>query len=264
MVDTSDYLDIGLVLSFGLPAGLYTVVPSSAASITTEYSYTFNERNELIYDVKGGAHYRQEVWDTGKDMATASRRVMGGLCVEKTIFNIDRKRVDEDHQLILFTPAACYRFPIFDWNPWINDPICRLQPVNSGWIRLRVQGDEEQPLVVSTARVNSYCAATIPVSTDDALADTANLSKNELQASTTATITKLPPIECAVLTNYHRTMNSGAHATVYVVAESVVRYQHATTYDQNAPTLLEQSCLGGARRRKQNESGANLALKYHH
>jgi hypothetical protein len=239
LVDTSDYVDMNQVLSYGQPTVLYTVIPSKAASITTEYSYTFNEDSELVYDVKGGAHYVQELWDTGRDMVTATRRVKSGLYLEKTIFNIDRKRVDADHQIILFSPTARYLFPLLDLNPWLNGPLRKLRPVENGWTRLRILGGEDEPLVISTARVNSYCAATVPADVDDALADTANLSKNELQASTTATITKLPPVECAVLTNYHRTMNAGAFETVYSVDESVVRYQHVTTYDQNADTLLE-------------------------
>jgi len=238
-VDTSDYVDLNCALSYGQPVIAYTVVPSSAASVTKEYSYTFNDENQLVYDVKGGAHYVQEVWDTGRDMVTAIRRSTSGLVVHKTIFNIDRKFIDVDHQLILFSPAARYSFPLFDLNPWLNGPLKRLAPVEKGWIRLRVIGGQDEPLVISTARAGSYCAATLPASTDDALADTANLSKNELQASTTATITKLPPVDCAVLTNYHREMSPGAHAVVYCVDESVVRYQHALTFDQNAATLLE-------------------------
>jgi len=237
-VDTSDYVDLNLVLSYGQPTVLYTVVPSSAARTTAEYCYTFDENNVLIYDVKGGAHYEQTIWDTGRDMVVAIGYSTSGLVLHKTVFNIDRKFADVDHQLILFSPAAHYAFPLFDLNPWLNCPLEKLRPVENGWIRLRVLGGEDEALVISTARAGSYCSATVAAHVDDALADTANLSKNELQASTTGTITKLTPPECAVLTNYHREMNSGAFATVYAVDESVVRYQHALTYDENAETLL--------------------------
>jgi hypothetical protein len=238
-VDTSDYVDMNLVLSEGLPTMLYTVVPSSAAAVRDEYSYTFDDRNRLIYDVKGGAHYEQELWDTGVDMVTACARTRSGLYVNKTVFNVDRKFVDADHQMILFTPAAKYVFPLFNLNPWIDRRLQRLCPVVDGWIRLRILGGEDMSLKVSTARVGGYLAADISVEVDNALAETAGLSKNALQASTTQTLTKLPPVECSVLTSYHREASEEAPATVFHVDESVVRYQHASSYDQDAETLLE-------------------------
>jgi hypothetical protein len=146
LVDTSDYVDMNLILAEGLPTVLYTVVPSAAAAVRSEYSYTFDEVNRLIYDVKGGAHYEQDVWDTGVDMVTSVAYSRTGLFLNKTIFNVDRKFVDADHQMILFSPCAAYCFPLFDFNGWINSPLRRLQPVQDGWIRIRVLGEGEEPL----------------------------------------------------------------------------------------------------------------------
>jgi hypothetical protein len=238
-VDTSDYVDLNLVLSYGLTVVLYTVVTSAAAKVTTEYSYTYDADGWLIFNVKGGARYRQLPWDLGVDMATAIAYSPNGLRLVKTVFNVDRKFVDADHQLILFTPMAQWKFPLFDLNKRINCPLLRLDVVKDGWARLRVLGGEDMPHVVSTARVGRYLAANVPVDVDDALAETAGLSKNALQASTTQTITKLPAVESSVLTSYHRELAPETIATTYVVEESVVRYQHASTYQAEAETLLE-------------------------
>jgi hypothetical protein len=238
-VDTSDYIDLNLVLSYGLAVVLYTVVTDTAAKVTAEYSYTYDSDGYLIFNVKGGARYRQLPWNLGVDMATAVAYSPSGLTLVKTVFNVDRKHVDADHQLILFTPFAAWRFPLFDFNKRINCPIERMDVVKKGWARIRILGGAEQPHVVSTARAGRYLAATVPVEVDDALAETAALSKNSLQASTTQTITKLPAVESSVLTSYHRELAPETEATVYVVEESVVRYQHASTFEAEAPTLLE-------------------------
>jgi hypothetical protein len=230
---------MNLVLSVGQPTVLYTTVPSSAAAVREEYSYTFDDNNLLLYTVKGGASYAQQVWDTGVDMVTAMARTSSGLFLKKTVYNVDRKRVDADHQLVLFSPMATYTFPLFDFNPWINRALARLSPVANGWIRLRILGGEDMPLKISTARAGCYLAAETSVEVDNALAETAGLSKNALQASTTQTLCKLPPVECAVLTSYHRDLVEDVPATVFAVEESVVRYQHFRTYEAEAKTLLE-------------------------
>jgi len=127
LVDTSDHVQgMDLILAEGQPTAVFTVVPSRAARMCKEYCYTFNEDNELVYEVKGGAGYRQEVWDLGGDMVTAIGYSATGLYRYKTVFNIDRKYVDDDHQIVLFSPSERYAFPLFDMNPWINRPLKRL------------------------------------------------------------------------------------------------------------------------------------------
>jgi len=238
-IDTSDYIDLNVVLGYGLAVVVYTVVTSAAAKVTEEYSYTYDADGYLIFNVKGGANYRQLPWNYGKDMVTAIAYSPTGLWLVKTVFNVDRKYVDADHQLILFTPLAAWRFLLFDFNKRINCPLERLEVVKGDWARVRVLGGTDQPHVVSTARVGRYLAATVSVEVDDALAETAGLSKNALQASTTQTIAKTNAVDSSVLTSYHRELAPETEATVYVVEESVVRYQHASTYEAEAPTLLE-------------------------
>jgi len=111
IVDVDEYMDIPNFLSFWFrPILLYTFQPSRAAKQSGEYSYHFNQDNTVNYYVSGGGFYTHHVWNYSSD----SLRIVSWFwfipyCV--TVYHVDRKAVDQDHEIILLTPTRKIPLP---------------------------------------------------------------------------------------------------------------------------------------------------------
>jgi hypothetical protein len=111
MVDVDHKLDMCEFLTQHFqPVLINACVPRHAGFTGKEYSYCFDKDNFMQFSVTGGGLYRHKVWNYGQDMLCATYAVYG-IPFTKTFYYINRKYVDDDHELILLTPYARFAFP---------------------------------------------------------------------------------------------------------------------------------------------------------
>jgi hypothetical protein len=183
MVDVDYHVDMRnhLARSFR-PLIMYTVQPTRASVDRGEYKYCFTKDNELDYTVSGGGRYVHPVWNWKGD-SVAATRTLCGIPITRSIFNIERKQVDRDHQVVLLTPLVKFR-GVRSWlSYWAAEcrELDRLKVVQGEFSRLVINTSDT--MEVSTAKAGSYLCATVPASIDDAIASAA-LTTNKLTHST--------------------------------------------------------------------------------
>jgi len=165
MVDVDQYVDMDEFLALNFrPVILYTFQPRSVAKRCGEYCYTFNRYGEVIYNVSGGAEYRHAVWNYAVDNIIV-RRKFCGITYQVATYLVDRKQVDEDHQLILLTPLK--RFTglsvVLSWL-LSGDRLERFNPVQGDF--LRAKRIDKTGVYISTGRVDEYIECTVPADVD--------------------------------------------------------------------------------------------------
>jgi hypothetical protein len=166
MVDVDYYVNMPSTLADHVqPTILYTFQPSAVAKESGEYKYTFNRKNEVDYRVAGGGRYVHPLWNYDGDSFSTTK----WLCCLPTkyvAYNIERKRVDADHQIVLLTPLA-----VFPWlTAWLarlhlgEMPLKRLQVVEGEFLRL--QTNQSNGLFVHTGLPDTYICNSVPVARD--------------------------------------------------------------------------------------------------
>lgn len=243
MIDVDYYIDMPTWLSrHVLPTVLYTFCPSRVSNGEGEYSYTFDKHNTVHYRVSGGGKYEHELWDYGADVMIAVRHVLWFWKVA-VVYNIDRRRIDADHQLVLLTPIARSSFPFLGLDNFLSGhKLCRLavcQKANDGeddFLRLQVQGADG--LLVSTGRAMSHQCATISATLDDAIATLSRLGKTPLTVAQVKTACKDDDLVGAtMLVDYHRSTAPCGAPTVYPVASSSFQF-NPQSYDPDAKLMM--------------------------
>lgn len=74
MVDTDYYMSEQQISQFaGHDFGLYALQPDSLAKSSKDSSWSFVDSRTVVEEVSGGAVYRHEVWDWGKDLLVLGR-----------------------------------------------------------------------------------------------------------------------------------------------------------------------------------------------
>jgi hypothetical protein len=179
-VDVDYYIDMPKFLaSHFRPVIMYTFQPSKAASIAGEYKYRFLKNNEIEYEVSGGGKYVHKVWNYDGDAISTVRKFCGVPISYSTYF-IERKRADDDHQIVLISPNRKFR-GLYAWLAmWQlgDQPLRRLEPVQGDFVRLDV--NSQSGLNRSTSKVAGYLACTIPVELDEAVESTNNTCARKL------------------------------------------------------------------------------------
>jgi len=228
LTDVDYYVDMPEFLAWNSkPTLLYTFVPSSLAKSTGEYSYTFHANNEVEQNISGGATYRHRLWNYGSDHCRATWRLCG-LPIITTTYLIERRNIDEDHQLVFFSPTARFYGPFAYLVGLLSGTeIERLAVADGEYTRMKVQ--EKTKLYMCTGKAGGYVHAKIPVEQDDAIALLANLMKNDItpptvQSYTGSGLEKRPAsvIVCA----YHRDHADFKAPTVYPVEYAVKNYTY--------------------------------------
>jgi len=255
LVDVDMYVNLpDLIAMDPRPYVMHTFQPSQVCRATKEYSYTFDEDDNVVYNVTGGAKFTHPVWDYSADVIIAKTSTWFGLIKHFTCYNVDRRQVDDDHQLILLTPIKSLSFPLIDLSGYLSGHVLtRLKVVEdlpSGkFLRLDIMSTEGRKR--STSVPHAYVAATIPVAMDDALAATAVCSTTPLNPFQVKSILRHidesfaePYGEeqgiCAMLANYHRNKCRKVPSLVYPIEESVYRYQlRAAVIDDDAKPSLQ-------------------------
>jgi len=186
MIDVDYYVDMNRRLSVHFrPHFLYTIVPNGVCKDVGEYKYTFDEGNQLIYDVSGGGHYEHELWDWSGDSVVARHRNCLGIIDTVAYYAIERRRVDDDHQLILLAPLKRYQGIVTSWfaERLIScRALERLRVVQGDFSVLRINGEDE--ITVCTGKPLCYTQCRIPARVDDAIASAARTVTRDLTLAT--------------------------------------------------------------------------------
>lgn len=178
VVDVDYYMNMSTYLSTPFPTLLYTFSPTSVAKVTENYSYTFGFNNEVDYCVTGGGRYRHRVYNYSSDIMMGQYKLFG-LPVRTTVYNVDRKRMDADHELVFFTPIATFGVlgSILSWI--LGTPVPTYLNLNvGGFNRLRIFGTDS--VTVSTGFPGQFSSATVSAQVDDAIGNTARVQTSEL------------------------------------------------------------------------------------
>lgn len=246
MVDVDYYVDMPAFLAnHAVPVCMYTFNPSCVAKSTGEYSFTFNVDNEVEYSVSGGAEYKHRVWNYGTDVVIAEK-CSWGFWRTSVVYNVDRRQVDQDHQMVLLTPIArsAGLFPL-SW--FVSGAVLKrlsvCEPVQVdgevvNFTRLDLQ--TASGLMRSTGVAGQHVCATIPAALDDTIQLQSCLNKVDLTlAQVKTTIETSDTAIAAVLVRYHRAACPHKPDTVYPVQQSVTKFEfYPKNYDPDSKAAV--------------------------
>jgi len=230
MVDVDQYVDIPAFLcDHFMPVILYTFQPSKVCQVTPEYSYTFDCENTVEYTVAGGARYVHQVWNYQNDNLKISKTFLG-IPYKTVTYLVDKRSVDENHQLILLTPLVKW-VGLGAWLAKFLDgaSLERFKPVVGDFLYTKVSGVDG--LNVSIGRVGEYIERTISASDDSYFAIVARNSKVGLQ---------LPHVlgkldndrDAAVIYEFHKIQAAVSRSIIFIPPKHDP-HVHSYQYDVN-------------------------------
>jgi hypothetical protein len=181
MVDVDYYVNLPVMMTTNCNIYVfYTFVPNQAAKSEGEYKYCWNSDQTIDYTVSGGGSYHHELWNYDGDSIKVVRKI-GWFVHSVCTYLIERKRVDDDHYLILLVPLSKHTW----FSALIADrylagrKLERLRPVTpEGFVRVLLNSKEGMHM--STGKVNCYSVANVEVTIDDEIASVARTAKLEL------------------------------------------------------------------------------------
>jgi len=248
MVDVDQYVDMPAFMTKHFrPIILYTFQPSKVADTTKDYSFTFDAQNSVEYVVRGGATYRHPVWNYSSDTITVFKlwNWRGWFVPSSyipfwtTVYNVDKRQMDDHHQLICLTPLAQWRGGAALLARGLGANMLKRLKISCGDFLRMLHIGTDGP-VMSTGRVGEYIHVETPPEVDSALAITARTSKVGLTAYQVKS--QIPEAQNAamVLYEYHTQKNPGYHSRTFAGAEGVRRYQFiGGVYDPDAkPSMV--------------------------
>jgi len=205
MVDVDQYVDMPKFLcDHPVPTLVYTFQPDQVSKVSTNYSYTFSQDDEVTYNVTGGGYYQHKVWNYSADHFSAQKTFLG-IPYKTAHYLVDRRQTSPDHELILLTPMCTVRglgsILVMKWV--FSRVLERLRVATpGGFARLRTSS--LAGVKVSTGRVGSYLSATIPVIDDDTIAAVARTSQYKLTMPQVLAFTRGDRPQASALLEYHQ------------------------------------------------------------
>jgi len=258
MVDVDYYVDMGRYLAGrSEPLMCYTTQPSKVAVSTGDTAHYFNDDNELITHVSGGAKYSHMLWDYNRDSLMAVKRFFGiPYCVTHCL--VDQRHVSSEKKLVMFTPVGTWTglsCLLALW--WIKgSELTHLKPVSNGWATLYSQSPEG--LMVSLGRANTYGEATVSAATLERMFAADRLSKQNANVGSVASWAESDRTVGVIIADYIRS-NKGIKAPyVANIASGVIGYSADLTGDDNdkntivpfMPALIGGGCFAPAQDQK--------------
>lgn len=183
MIDVDYHVDMPSHLARNFrPLVMYTFQPATAAKADGDYKFCFAADGKVRYSVTGGGEYSHKLWNWKGDSVSASRTILG-IPITYSVFSVERRNVDVDHQLVLVSPMKKF------WGCWAWLAMCRapaaslgrLSPVDGEFVRLHVNTTDG--IRISTAKVGGYLSADVDVRVDEAIASAA-LTVNRIEHAT--------------------------------------------------------------------------------
>jgi len=239
MVDVDYYINMPQFLAENFrPIFVYTFQPSNVARTDGEYKYCFHIDGSVEYIVSGGATYKHHVWNYDGDSVKA--KSWWNFCGFKilreiTSFSLERRQVDDDHQLILLAPLCRYKGVA----AWVADIVLdgreleRLNPVEGKFTRLMT--NESDGLFVHTGLAGNFVGCSMATTDDVSLNISSRVPKLDLQL---AQVRRIPSLkgEPTVAWEYHREkLGAQVPSMVSTAQPRVKHYQIVKVLDDYEP-----------------------------
>lgn len=225
LVDVDQYMDMSSFLTDHFrPVIIYTFQPTAVSRVSTNYSFTFDEKDQVHYSVVGGGKFLHQVWNYSGDSLTIYKHA-GPWTYRATTYLIDRRTTSVDHDLILLTPIGQW-----SWTPAFihelllhSNPLTRLSVYRDGFSRLQV--NSKDGVAISTGRTGQYLSTSVPIVVDEAIAGLARTSKYDITLPQVQALVGGPRENSVPLLDYHLTKGSAKPDQVYTVQDAVRTYQ---------------------------------------
>jgi hypothetical protein len=239
LVDVDMYMDMPLLLAMRPQLYLIsTFTPSKVAHCSGDYSFTFHGDDEVEYLVSGGARFRHQIWNYSNDVLVAHVSYLFGAVHYYTVYNVERRKMDEHHSLICLIPSVSICSPIVDLSKHLGGAVLeRLRIAHGEFLALDVI--TKSGIVRSVGRVGRFATTELPVDKHDIISMQAKISKVDITPASIRSLLKINDAEAAtVLTDYHRGNSASPVASVCAVEESVFRYQFGNYEPDAKPSLI--------------------------
>jgi len=247
MIDVDMYIDMPRTLAtYPRVYLISTFQPTKVADHGSNYDFTFNGDNEVLYQVSGGAKYQHQVWNYATDdlIVTTPGDLFGfGLWWKTVIYSIERRQYDDHHQIILLSPLKIIHSPVFSLTSWLKGNLLRR-------LNVAVHKDDitflRMDIVTKTGRKRStgiamtYQSATIKVEDDDTIASQSRLNSTKISAHQIASLLQNNDSGvCSILAEYHQRKINYSPDNVTPMDKSINRYQFdPKNYDPDAKPLM--------------------------
>jgi hypothetical protein len=244
MVDTDYYPDMRkILLDTPCPVVLYTFSPETPSGSVGEISWSMDPDGVYHVDVSGGGHYTHPVWSYSHDTLDVKHPWLNLY----KIFQVDRIRCDEFHELVLLNPIA-------QWNSLegrylaeetIESPcfLKRLKPIVFGkqysWVVLQRQTTEGMKVCIS--QTNSYLCCEIPAIMYDQLRQLSLSYKNALTVSSVKSHLEKADLtleQSSVITLYLLDTDMHPLTVRHDPTPGLRVFQRKIAYDQEAKPML--------------------------
>jgi len=208
MVDVDEYVNMpNFLCSHFCPTLIYTVQPDQVAKTTSNYSYTFDKNNNLVYRTTGSGLYTHPVWNYSVDHVTVSKYCLG-VPYRTCIYRVERRATSPDHEMVFFIPLGMWRglgSILLRW--WLQSrDLSRYSVVTpEGYSRLQTCSDAG--VFVSTGRPDSYVQAKVLSEIDGTLGIISRTSKYPLTMTQVLSFVEGERISAAPLLEYHRNVS---------------------------------------------------------
>jgi len=239
LTDVDYYMDMPSMLVNNIcPYLISTVVPSAVAKSTGEYTFTIDEKDNITYVVSGGAVYKHQLWNYGSDVLVVKSRQWFGLINQHVCYNVEKRELDEHHQLLLLVPSRSVRLPWFVPAP-DGCPLERVKFNDNGFLRMKYVTPEGVRMI--TGVPNGSISANVSAAEDSLVASTARVTNVGLNiASVKTALGTVKQDVASILCEYHRLKGVSKPVTLYCgLDQSIRRYQfEPRNYDPDARPSL--------------------------
>lgn len=180
MIDVDYYYDMPSYLAgVNGPVFLYTFQPTEVSSDLPEYSYSFDENSLVTYNVSGGAVYTHCVWSYNSDVILCSKKFLG-VSYATQVFNLDKRYIDKNHQMILFSPICKFGVLGSFLASYLGSNHLKRLILNNGNGFNVLQSRTKDETLVSIGKPNDLLSANLPRAMLDGLCSLARTGKYDL------------------------------------------------------------------------------------
>jgi hypothetical protein len=218
---------------------LYTFTPTDAAKNDGQYSYRFDENNNVVTTVAGGGTYSHQLWDYSFDAFTVSNATCTiAYHIERRPVVDDQNRVVPDRTMLAFIPDAYWTFPMnLVVRSLVDTPVLqRFKPVKDGFVAFDVQTKEG--LATTISQLGTYTCTSVWRNQLDAVKATKDTSSLKLAVTTTMRHVE-EHVDAAIVTAYLQSQQVLIHPICIPPSNHIREYQYWThSYDDDATPSL--------------------------